>query len=637
VVINANQHQVANVPCTNPIPSPPFSDLLASTNVDASSFHVRPERWSFDVAMCYNNASKPRIVSDDWGFPAPPVINPCNDGYPATMIQQCYVRDLCATVNSDPTNNRGLYHYEHFDKFMETRLQNGNPVHDFGHWPTNSVTFIEWLQDNGCGSQLEPNGALNRDSLSSKLRWRDYSTTPSTNNAVTLIGSGPMGALVANARLSIEPFVHQLRLHEANLFRVWALDQWVALCDLSPGTCLGAEGLTPFPGTRSSQNYNLSQDNPAFFNRLRTFAQLASDHGVIMQLSLFDKHGLIDSEPLPEPISCIGKWDSSPFKSTNNTQSHVSQVINDCNCDSLTEPHVDNPLGNCRPPDAFVDTTNSEWFALGSDTVRFLESVVREVGGAGNVVLEIINEQWAGTDWPFDRNFNGIADGEEWQLEVASNLRYLEPDIVARDAFNGRNEGEALTGTSDTGQAWTSSHVKVDNLSEETDTGFKMGRAVSTEAATFMRAHLSLASDALVMDVSADLSYSNYNLQLGFQNNSESDTLYFGIRPTASPLVRELVLAKKLAGQTTVLRVKTLNQPTFSGHVRIVAQPYAPMGSGAVDVYVDSVRDPDLSVTSGVYVPVTRAFFGGWRNGGAYTSAAGAVDNFVGKVRFTSH
>lgn len=76
----------------------------------------------------------------------------------------------------------------------------------------------------------------------------------------------------------------------------------------SPPT--GSEGVTPFAGTFAG-GYNLGEDSPIFYDRLRRFAQEGADRGVVVQLSLFDKHGLICP-------AIDGRYKDSPYKNGNN-------------------------------------------------------------------------------------------------------------------------------------------------------------------------------------------------------------------------------------------------------------------------------------------------------------------------------
>jgi hypothetical protein len=525
-----------------------------------------------------------------------------------------------------------MEHYEHYDEFLEKKLEHGNAVWQYdppNGWPDNSRTFIEWIYDpsapeeaHGCASVLGQNGTLHLSGDGQRFLWHDFAPTEPTDDPVTLLGFGPMGAIAAGGDLAIGSFVQQLRRHRVNLVRAWAIDQWVARCALEPINCAPpqVEGLTPFVGTWTGRSYDLWTLNPAYFNRLRTFVQQAADHGVVVQYSLFDKHGLKNKNPID---ACIGHWDSSPYKAANNilAQEYLSEDIDSCPCTG-EEPHSEDPLDNCRPPWSFVRPEEPEYALVAADNARFLEAVAREVGGVGNVVFELINEQRYQEDW-WDSD-EGEDYGEPWQLQVANQLAQQLPDTIARDAFNGRANESLLAGVADTGQAWVSPSAKIE-AAQETTTGLLTGKAKPRGNTATMYGELSIPSaGSSRVTVAADVEWYSDNLRLILKQGN-GDSVFVWILPGSTPGSIRLALYKWVNGQATQMgRIKTLAQSTFKGHVRMVLKPLA----GTVEVYLDSVRDTDL-VGSGVTVTPERACFSGYRDGGGVVpSSALKLDNF---------
>lgn len=599
------------------------------------------------TAKCYSNNSKPRIISDDGAFPAPG--DPYLDSYkcgPAghKTFQQCYIKELCDTATSE---NKGMVHYEHFDSGLETQLQTGLSVSNYGGWDPESKVFIEWIKSYTnlhplCTDLLPQNGWITRNDVTNeaKLRWK----TPTSDNTVNLIGFGPMGAITAGARLDIESFIHALRVNRVNLTRVWNVDQWVALRDRQDPPPASAEGLTPFEGRWDNNrgSYNLSRINPVFLTRLRAFVQAAADHGVVVNLSLFDKHGLKNSNSdVTSQANCRGQWAGSPYNSLNNNSGYIlDPEMDECACDS--------PTCYAHPTYQFVDPIASP---VAADNHRLVEAVLREIGGIGNVIFELINEQREDRDWRLDGDLNGIRDGEQWQLGIASQVNDRLSQMVVRDAFNGVSGGTVLGGSpSDTGQTWSgqdSQYAVIQNTPEGAGTGLLMGRVVPDGSHSAMEGELPITTitETDVVEVGANLTYDDNNLELGFRGSSSGDGLYLHIRRTLNPSERQWALIRlQNYNQETVLASKLVQSPsplTFDGHVRLSYWPQY----GVVNVYVNSSFDPLLSypanseergsleftnnppAPTGLVIAIQKAFFRGWKWSGIYTS--GAVDNFV--------
>jgi len=436
-------------------------------------------------------------------------------------------------------------------------------------------------------------------------------------------------------------------VNRVNLTRVWAIDQWVALSDLAVPPLIAEGGLTPFVGHwdyNSGGSYSLSRINPDFLIQLRKFVQIAADHGVVVQFSLFDKHGLknANSTVTGQP-NCRGQWAGSPYKSVNNDSGYIFDPdMDSCRCD--------NTPCTSHPTEVFVHPTESPVYA---DNYRFIEAVLREVGGIGNVIFEISNEQMEAEDWRGDADFNGIRDGEQWQLAVASQVESRLAQAVTRDAFNGVAGPTVLNGrTSNTGGVWfANSHARIVNTAEGGDSGLLMGRVQSDGLGTgeidgelLINTH---AGD--LVEVAANLTYGDAHLDLGFRGASSADGLYLEIRRIPDDK-REWALILRQNNQETVLTSRIVQAPsplTFDGHVRLSYRPVY----GTVSVYVNSDFDAALSypassfdrdtldfetdppAPSGLDIFIQKAFFRGWAWGN-YTTGQGAVDNFVANVHY---
>jgi hypothetical protein len=667
--INVNQHRTPESNTCGTPPTPPFIHLLDSGTVRASSFHLHQPSTCYDplpgeegtacdltrntwvTAKCYDNHSKPRIFSDDGAFPPPG-----DDAHPSIMcgppghetIQACYIKQLCDTASTRP---RGKFHYEHWDEFGEKQLQSGESISSYADWDIESKTFIEWIRSrvldvNPCFDFLAQNGTIYRNDGANEeaLRWK----TASSDGAVNLIGFGAMGAIAAGPRLNIENYLHALRVNRVNLTRVWQVDQWVALTDQVAPPYIAQEGLTPFVGHwdyyNGFESYSLSRINPKFLIQLRNFVQTASDHGVVVQLSLFDKHGLRNSNTqVTGNPNCRGQWAGSPYNSLNNDSGYIfDEQMDSCACAD--------PSCYAHPTNLFVDPVASPVFA---DNYRLIEATLREVGGIGNVIFEIINEQRFDQDWRGDADHNGIYDGEQWQLEVARQVNARLAQAVTRDAFNGVAGPAGLNGrTSNTGEIWSAnSHARIVNTAEGGDSGLFMGRVQSDDVDSGeIDGELPIDTNAAdLVEVAANLTYGDAHLDLGFRGASSADGLYLEIRRIPDDK-REWALILRQNNQESVLTSKIVQAPsplTFDGHVRLSYRP----AFGTVTVYVDSSFDEVLSypaitfdrttldfetdppVPSGLEVSIEKAFFRGW-SWGNYTSGQGAVDNFIANVHY---
>lgn len=196
------------------------------------------------------------------------------------------------------------------------------------------------------------------------------------------------------------------------------------------------QGPTPFAGTwlpappnGPGGDYDLDEPNPVFYRTHRKFAQQAADRGIVVQLSLYDIHGLLDYTH-PDDM-CPGRFDFSPYNQAHNTTNPpYIPWDHPGNCGSCGPALADDPTdarsGSCKGPNGFVQHAS-----LQANHLAYIRGVAEEVGGMGNVMFEIINEAIAGLDW-----WNITPRGDTWRLEQAANLRKALPVRILRDAFN---------------------------------------------------------------------------------------------------------------------------------------------------------------------------------------------------------
>jgi hypothetical protein len=168
-----------------------------------------------------------------------------------------------------------------------------------------------------------------------------------------------MGALVAK-NCDVDGYLDALAGFGVNLTRVWCIEQWT-------GTAFGKQGFeryswVPFEGDPGSWDLNLL--NEQYYARVAEFVRKASARGIVVQLSLFDRCGLVNK-------SRRGEWCDSPYNTANNINDFLPTIG--------------------RYP-AFTDMDGTQ---IGRVNRLFIERIVRELQDYGNVIYEIMNE-------PFD-------------------------------------------------------------------------------------------------------------------------------------------------------------------------------------------------------------------------------------------
>ncbi len=413
--------------------------------IDAFSHHVNPwrpstgspdwRRWRgrFCQAIAeYSPSGRPKILSTDM---AGVEVRHGGDGSDVEFYLDLICKDAALT------GRKGRLHFEHYDRYLNGHSEAGSCIDGWSSFPTKSRNALAKIKARAanCGVDHHPNGLLFRGTqISPNNRHKLYFTQPrgEVNTPATVLkGYGYMGALAAGERLDAESYFRILGWNGVNFTRVWAVERWNGRVE---STCAPeqSEGPTPFVGTWKPApphgpggDYNLDQQNPDFYKRLRSFMQEAADRGVVVQLSLYDIHGLLNYPFDPQTeTECPGRFDDSPYNALHNNNGYISSTPSYCGpCSSaFGGDATEGRSGSCKGPNGFVTNSN-----LQANHLAYVRRVADEVGGMGNVMFEIINEAMAGLDW-WDTN----PRGDDWQLLQAVNFKKALPVQVARDAFN---------------------------------------------------------------------------------------------------------------------------------------------------------------------------------------------------------
>ncbi len=434
------------------VETPPFSQIASGgADVDVFSYHVNPwtnntnpptvfRRWKGRACQAlaeYTFSSRAKILSTD--MPHVETLAGNNgDGSDVEFYLDLVCRDAATGTR------RGRMHFEHYDRWLNERSEQGHCIDGWSSFVTRSRNTLTKIADRAanCGVDHHPNGLLFRGTQTSpNNRHKLYFTQPrgATNTPATVLkGYGYMGALGAGERLDAAKYFRILGWKGVNLTRVWAVERWNGRVDVD-ALCPTdqSEGPTPFLGTWAPAppngpggDYDLAELNPVFFRTLRRFAQEAADRGVVVQLSLYEVHGLLNY-PLDEgQTACPGRFDDSPYNTAHNNNGYVGATPSNCGLCPDSSPfageEADARSGNCKGPNGFVQNAN-----LQANHLAYVRRVAEEVGGMGNVMFEIINEAMAGLDW-----WNLSPRGDAWQLLQAENIKKALPIQVARDAFN---------------------------------------------------------------------------------------------------------------------------------------------------------------------------------------------------------
>lgn len=365
--------------------------------IDLNSYHLVWDPNSGDVAELLGQVTgfladghgKPVIVSSDGAGGVPTFVGGVFTPAPgiwADLIRQ--IQDEIAEYAP------GTRHFEHFDPFFNS---------------TNSITgFIrpglQW--DPGTINRLNQLGSMATELAPEKEVEIQGDRILYDGNPVTLMGFSLYGML-STSRHDIEYYLDKLAFHGINFTREWCLEQWTAL---AVGTENGGyddngdpgylSGLTPFAGKRplnvpvgasvpNGDLYDLNNWNQEYFDRMAFFVSEAWKRGIVVQITLFDRAGLINR-------NSPGRFKHSPYKDSNNRSHDILAITQ----------------GSDYPQ----DFTGMDGTEIGAINSAFIAKVVETLRPYKNVIYEVLNEP--NNQFPADPQVN-----LEWHRWVANQVR----------------------------------------------------------------------------------------------------------------------------------------------------------------------------------------------------------------------
>lgn len=155
--------------------------------------------------------------------------------------------------------------------------------------------------------------------------------------------------------------------------------------------------LTPWMKDSSTQKYDLTSWNQAFFNRLKAFVSLASEKGIVVEVTLFTS------------FYVNNQWQNSPFYFRNNSNA----------LDSIP----------------FVRANTLYNSTLMDYQERYVRKIIQELNSFNNIFFEIQNEPWS--DNPNLAGYKNETDNKtypnDWQkkAEIANNVSLEWQDKIA--------------------------------------------------------------------------------------------------------------------------------------------------------------------------------------------------------------
>lgn len=320
------------------------------SKVQIVSFHPADARNEADILYKYSNTGyahrwnqygKPIIVSDDGN----------NQGSDSA---QCKTTTLSKILLESMA--LGLS-FEHVDSATCSKCNWGTSCpaapndhisvtdrEEHGHsvttFPAHSIDCLQLLSGYG-QAQYYLNTSGHLTVSGTQLKWADNSGS----HPFQLVGFSDVGAISANTLINPQTFLNTLASYHINFTRVFVVDPWSNNYNAT------------FPFAKPNQ-YNLSQKNQNYFDRLHNFVTYAASKGIVVQISVFDQCGFEN----PSDV-----WNANPYNAANN---------NDAN-------------NNFQNYTDFVTIGACDAACLHSS---FISWVLSAIAGSGNVILEIINE-----------------------------------------------------------------------------------------------------------------------------------------------------------------------------------------------------------------------------------------------------
>ncbi len=345
-----------------PAGSPPLAALAGIPCVAAASYHVSSEE-EVDHVLGYPSYGKPKILSDDAG------------GVTVAEAERWIAR-ACAAGD----------HYEHWDAALGPAAMSGERIESLADFPAASREVLDYIEKKSCASDLEPGGTLSR--RGTELLWN--------GRPVSLVGDSWMGSL-AGSNFDVEGYLDVLAAHRVNLTRVWLIEQWTGLEVKSPRAPVWENAILPFSGDLARGTIDLTHPDDGFLARLHGFVRAASARGIVVQLTLFDRHGLLDKDDE------LGRWRGSPYNRDHNAGERFAAGPG-----GKAPPDF---VDLCRPTETGTPPADCPVQSL---HFRFVRAIRDAVAGSGNVILEVMNEPVA-DEWGEDR----IVAFHRWVAGVA--------------------------------------------------------------------------------------------------------------------------------------------------------------------------------------------------------------------------
>jgi Cellulase (glycosyl hydrolase family 5) len=357
-VVSANPHRL-----TCGAANPPQLAIVQDSGVHAISYHVDDTaNCEFTTALGFNSQNKPKIISDDINSFTFTTVNP----------------------RIDQVANAGE-HFEHWAGVLDEKLVDGIPINGENDVDDDSIAIMRKLGSRA--SWLSSNGTLTRSGT--ELYWN--------GQQVTLMGFS-LAPIMATKNVNLAGYLDVLAKEGVNLLRVDGISQWAAL-EVGAGGVDPTQGLNPFavsvagaPGATLTTKWNLNAFNTDYFNRAKDLVQLAAERGMVVQYSMFDRHGLRNFG-----ANDYGRWAGSPYNPNNNT-SGIALAAG-------------STTGQKAPP----GFTGTDGTAIGGVNRAYVEKLVKEIGAYGNVIFEIMNEPLeSANDW------TNTADWHSWVAQITN-------------------------------------------------------------------------------------------------------------------------------------------------------------------------------------------------------------------------
>ena len=231
-----------------------------------------------------------------------------------------------------------------------------------------------------------------------------------TKPLVLITASEHYGAVI-NRPFRCEPYLDDLVDKQITLTRLFLLFRELQSPRNPSSTCKpdSSDYITPFarsgPGraTDGELKYDLDRWNPEYFERLHRFMTLASQRGIIVEVTLF-------SNTYHDSI-----WALNPFYTENNINNSPSMPWTD-----------------------YITLRHPE---LTARQLNYARKIVEELNGYDNFIFEICNEPGGKADLPGSPSPEEV---NEWQLAIANLVRSTEAHLPNQHLISGQ---EAFTYT----------------------------------------------------------------------------------------------------------------------------------------------------------------------------------------------